>query len=314
MIAGRVTRGEVLRYRLPMSKPACPMCGAAARRAGKLRYCAQCGWQKKQTEAQLRLNLKMMPIAFLVMTVVLLFLFFRSGARTQNAAMIAFFLSFPLIALLVSYLVTRRNLKSVLSQPQPTMGAGTGSTPAAMLATQAARLDPRYEALLQTMPPRQLRISRRGKFNLSLTLFVLAVFAAIIGVQLYRSWAELHSFAQFGFREWGMAGFALLLLLMLVSQWRMLDRERGLLGQGEVAAGKIVERLGTRNAAAIKYEFQDFAGEKHVRTGTDYTQKLEEGMLVPVFYDRENPHRQVPACGTFHEVVLANERGGPASR
>jgi hypothetical protein len=30
-------------------------------------------------------------------------------------------------------------------------------------------------------------------------------------------------------------------------------------------------------------------------------------MSVPVFYDRENPNRQVPACGTFHEVVLKEE-------
>jgi hypothetical protein len=30
-------------------------------------------------------------------------------------------------------------------------------------------------------------------------------------------------------------------------------------------------------------------------------------MSVPVFYDRENPNRQVPACGTFHEVILDDE-------
>ena len=129
----------------------------------------------------------------------------------------------------------------------------------------------------------------------------------MIGLQLYRAWSGSHSFQQFGFREWGLAGFALLLLLLLVSQWRMVDRERSLLGNGEVAAGKIVEKFGTRNASAIKYEFQDFAGVKRLRTGTDYTQKLEEGMVVPVFYDRENPNRQVPVCGTLHEVVLARD-------
>jgi hypothetical protein len=74
-----------------------------------------------------------------------------------------------------------------------------------------------------------------------------------------------------------------------------------------VVAAKIVEKFGSRNASAIKYEFEDLAGEKQVKTGTDYTQKLEEGMLVPVFYDRANPNRQVPICGTFHEVVLPGE-------
>ena len=82
------------------------MCHAPAISAGKLRYCAQCGWQKKQTEAQLRLNLKMVPIAFAAMALILVVLFFRSDARTQSPWLIAFFLTFPLIALAVSYAVT----------------------------------------------------------------------------------------------------------------------------------------------------------------------------------------------------------------
>ena len=142
-----------------MSKPACPVCGAAVRRAGKLRYCAACGWQKKQTEAQLRLNLKMAPIAFLVMTAVLLFLFFRSGGREHSAGLLAFFLSFPLLALLASYAVSRRNLKILLALPQPAVGLRTGGGDAAQ--APAARLDPQYEALLKTLPPRAVRISRR---------------------------------------------------------------------------------------------------------------------------------------------------------
>jgi hypothetical protein len=288
-----------------MSKLECPMCHAPVMRAGKLRYCEQCGWQKKQTETQLRLNLKMVPIAFVVMTLLLIFLFIRSGARTQNAGLIAFFLSFPLIALLVSYVVTKRNLKILLALPSPAARVRAPREDS-IRDRQSTALSPYYEALLKTSPPRDLHISRRGKFNLSLTLFVLLVFAGIISIQLYKAWAVAHSFANFEIREWSMAGFAALLLLMLVSQWRVLDRERDLLGNGEVVAANIVEKFGSRNASAIKYEFEDSAGQKHVKTGTDYTQKLEEGMQVPVFYDRENSDRQVPACGTFHEVVLSD--------
>jgi hypothetical protein len=272
--------------------------------AGKLRYCAHCGWQKKQSEAQLRLNLKTVPIVFAVMTLVLLVLFFRSGARTQNGWLIALFLSFPLMALVVSYVVTKRNLKILLAQPPPVTHRGT---PAAVGGGPVATLSPQYEALLKTSPPRMLRMSRRGRFNLSLTLFVLLVFAGIMIVQLYSAWATAHSFAGFRTREWGMAGFAVLLVLMLVWQWRVMDRERDLLANGEVVAAKIVQKFGSRNASAIKYEFEDYTGQKHVKTGTDYTQKFEEGMVVPVFYDRENPNRQVPACGTFHEVVFQEQ-------
>ena len=146
-------------------------------------------------------------------------------------------------------------------------------------------------------------MSRRGKFNLTLTLMVLFVFAGVILVQLYGPGRRRIRLLDSSPRM-GLAGFALLLLLMLVSQWRAMDRERDLLTNGEVVAARITQKFGSRNASAIKYEFEDFAGQKHSNTGTDYTQKLEEGMSVPVFYDRENPNRQVPACGTFHEVVL----------
>jgi hypothetical protein len=282
------------------------MCHAEVTSAGKLRYCIHCGWQKKQTESQLRLNLKMVPIAFAVMVLILGFMFFRSGARTQNAGLIAFFLTFPLIALTVSYIVTRRNLKILLAQPPPSAVAGAAGA-AIGVGSVTPTLAPQYEATLKTSPPRTLRMSRRGTFHLTLTLAVLFVFVGVILVQLYRAWAAAHSFAAFGFREWGLAGFALLLLLMLVSQWRVMDRERDLLTNGEVVAARITQKFGSRNASAIKYEFEDSSGQKHSSTGTDYTQKLEEGMSVPVFYDRENPSRQVPACGTFHEVVLKEE-------
>lgn len=282
------------------------MCKAPTVSAGKLRYCANCGWQKDQTERQLRLNLRIVPIAFGAMTLILVVLFARSGARTHGQSwLIGVFLTFPLIALVVSYAVTKRNLKKLLAQPPPTAQA----VQARVTSTDsvAREMNPQYQALLRTVAPRRLRMSRRGKFNLSLTLVVLLIFAGIMTVQLFRAWAAAHSFATFGFREWGMAGFGLLLLLMLVWQWRVVDRQRDLLANGEVVVAKITEKFGGRNAAAIKYEFEDFAGRKHVKVGTDYTQKLEPGMSVPVFYDHKNPERQVPVSGTFHEVILQEQ-------
>jgi uncharacterized membrane protein len=280
------------------------MCKAPAVSAGKLRYCAQCGWQKKETERQLRLNLKMVPIAFGAMLLILVVLFARSHAQGRNGWIVGVFLTFPLIALVVSFVVTKRNLKKLLAQPAPTvrLAAAESATTASML-----EMPPQYQAILRSVPPRKLRMSRRGRFNLTLTLMVLLIFAGIMIVQLYRAWAAAHAFSTFGPREWGMAGFAVLLLLMLVWQWRTLDRQRELLVNGEVAVARITEKAGSRNAAAIRYEFSDFAARKHVKVGTDYSQKLEPGMSVPVFYNRENPNRQVPACGTFHEVVIEEQ-------
>jgi hypothetical protein len=278
------------------------MCHAAAASAGKLTYCPHCGWQKKEAEAQLRLNLKIAPIIFALMTVLLLFLFFRGGQR-QNSGLVGMFLTFPLIALVVSYVITRRNLRILLAQPPP-LAQPQGAAPyLGGSGGQAAPIDPRYEALLQMPAPRNVRLSRRGQFNLSLLLVVMLGFVSILLVELYKSWAITKSFENFHFREWGMLGFALLLLLILVTQWRTVARDRELLENGDIATARIVQKWGSRSASAIKYEYQDCSGEKHIQTGTDYTQKLQEGMGVPIFYDRENPNRQVPACGTYYEVI-----------
>ena len=278
------------------------MCHAAAVSAGKLTYCPNCGWQKKEAEGQLRLNLKIAPIVFALMTVLLLFLFFRGGQR-QNSGLIGMFLAFPLVALGVSYAITRRNLRILLAQPPPVAQPQDAAASVSGSGGQATAIDPRYEELLQIPPPRNVRLSKRGRFNLSLVLVVVLAFVSILLAELYRSWAITKSFEAFHFREWGMLGFALLLLLILVTQWRTVARDRELLQHGDIATARIVQKWGSRSASAIKYEYQDGSGEKHVQTGTDYTQKLVEGMRVPVFYDRENPNRQVPACGTYYEVI-----------
>lgn len=69
-----------------MRKPECPICHAVAVNAGKLRYCPACGWQKKQTETQLRLNLKIAPVIFILMIALVGFLFFAGdgGSRTGD--------------------------------------------------------------------------------------------------------------------------------------------------------------------------------------------------------------------------------------
>jgi hypothetical protein len=280
----------------------CPVCHAKPVSAAKIPYCPRCGWQKKQAEAQLRLNLRIAPAIFLLLLALLFLLFFHGNAQHQNRVWIAVFLSFPVIAFLVSYTLTRRNLKKLLAQPAPTFRPPPVSPDSAPAAT--ASVLPRYEALLKTAPPRRLRMTPRGKFNLSLILIIVLVFLSIMLVALYEAWSLTHSFAGFRVREWGMAAFTAVLLLMLLSQWHTQARERDLLRTGEVVGGKVLQKWSGRGASSISYEFQDASGHMHRGAGMDYTGKLEDGMIVPVFYDRRNPRRQAAACATYHEVIL----------
>jgi hypothetical protein len=53
----------------------------------------------------------------------------------------------------------------------------------------------------------------------------------------------------------------------------------------------------------VEYEFSDYQGQTRKGLGFDYTEKLYEGMSVAVFYDRDNPQRQIAYCSTMHEIV-----------
>jgi hypothetical protein len=55
--------------------------------------------------------------------------------------------------------------------------------------------------------------------------------------------------------------------------------------------------------SSIEYEFSDYQGQTHRGLGSDRTEKLYEDMTVPVFYDRDNPKRQIAYCATLHEIL-----------
>ena len=160
------------------------------------------------------------------------------------------------------------------------------------------------QALLRTSRPREIRMSTRGRFSLSVAFVGVMGFAAIFGLHLYTLWMRKLSFAAFTRGDWVIAGIVALLLFLPYAMWRSQVRECDLLENGEVALATVVRQWkGDKGAPSVEFEFKDFQGEARKGIGFDYTEKLFEGMPVAVFYDRDNPKRQIPACATFHEVV-----------
>jgi hypothetical protein len=295
--------GAVLRYRLSMPKSECPVCHQATAFAARMLYCPQCGWQRKQAETALRMKLTLAPVAFVVLMAVSGLLFFFPGGRSdESRRAIAVFLSLPAAAFLATYAFTRRSLDKLLAQ-SPRAPLPFGIAADSRRDEGGPEPSPEYHALMKTSPPREVRMARRGVFNLSVILLVVLLFVTIMMVRLVRAWVVLHSLAKFETREWGMVGFTAFLLLVLLSQWRRMARERDLLESGQIALGRVVQNWPSRNNSTITYEFQDAAGRNHRAADTDYTRRLEQGMTVPVFYDRDRPKRRVAACATFHEVV-----------
>jgi hypothetical protein len=292
-----------------MVAPPCPLCHSATRFAGNKPYCPSCGWNRDAAIVNVRSGLASLPIGIFMMGG---FVFFMVRFwHFRNPYQIAIFTVFPAIGILLNYFVSRRSLARLQSPPAPAMRAdpvpSNSFTPSASVAGKSsAIIEPsaQQQALLRTSPPREIRMSTRGRVSLSVALLGVLGFAAIFGLHLYTIWARKLSVAVFTPGDWVIAAIVALLLLLPYAMWRSQVRECDLLENGEVALATVVRQWkGDKGSSSVEYEFKDFQGETRTGLGFDYTEKLFEGMPVAVFYDRDNPKRQIPACATYHEVV-----------
>jgi hypothetical protein len=294
-----------------MPAPLCPRCHGATLLAINKPYCPGCGWNRDVAIANARSSLVMLPIGFVMMGG---FVFFMIHFwRFRNPYQIAIFCVVPTAGILINYIVTKRALSKLQALPMPTLRTGfrpaadvmkAGAADIADKSSAAIEPSAQDKALLQTSRPREIQMAKRGKFSLAVTALVVVIFGTILGTHLYTVWARTFSFATFETKDWAMAAGFILLLLLPLGMWRSQVRECDLLENGEVAMGKIVRRWNDdKNNASVQYEFSDYQGQTHKGLGFDYTEKLYEGMSVPVFYDRDNPKRQIAYCSTMHEIV-----------
>jgi hypothetical protein len=302
-------QGEILRRKLLMALPQCPECHTTAKLAGKLPYCPNCGWNRDNAIKALQLNLKMMPVGILVFVGFVAFVV--RGWRFHNPIQLAFFFSVPVLGLLLNFIFTRVSLSKLQALPAPiprpaAARAETGgfAPPAEGDFEPSPEASAQYQALLRTSRPREIRMSSQGKFGVIAGSLMALGFAGAIGFQVYTKWALHQSFARFQGGDWAMAGVGALLLLLPYGIWRGQNAECDLLENGEVALAKVTQQwTGNKNSASIECEFKDSSGQVRKVISADTTRKLYQGMSVPVFYDRDDPKRQIAYCATLHEVI-----------
>jgi hypothetical protein len=294
-----------------MVAPPCPLCHGATRFAGNKPYCPNCGWNRNAALADVRSSLNFIPIGIFMMGGFVFFMIHFWHFR--NPYQIAIFIVFPAVGLLINYFVSRRSLARLQAFAAPANRAASvprdSFVPSAAAAANSgsAVIEPsaQLQALLRTSRPREIRMAARGRVSLSLALLGVLGFAAIFGLHLYTIWVRKNSFAVFTPGDWVIAAIVALLLFLPFTMWRSQVRECDLLENGEVALATVVRQWrGDKNSSSVEYEFKDFQGATHKGIGFDYTQKLFAGMPVAIFYDRDNPQRQIPACATYHEVVI----------
>jgi hypothetical protein len=179
--------------------------------------------------AALRGNLKMMPFSVLVFAGFAAFMV--RGWHFRDPVQIAIFCGVPLIGILVNYIYARKNLATLEAMPAQAPRPGRASDGSASGATAreaglegglepSAEASAKYQALVCTSRPREIRMSSQGKFGVTAGLLMSVGFAAVIGLHLSTKWAPQQSFVRFQPGDWFMAGFGALLLLLPFGIWR----------------------------------------------------------------------------------------------
>jgi hypothetical protein len=160
--------------------------------------------------------------------------------------------------------------------------------------------------LAEVPRPRPIRMSRRGK---SSAVLVFAILFASMGIFVAGLSAKTAAAAgKPGPPQFLMYALPIVFILVIGPvMLRTILRQKPLLAEGEIGTGRVTERRMARHGPTIRYEFTSPLGEHFSRSTADGSRQLSEGMNVPIFYDPQNPKKQLALCASFYEVVLPGE-------
>jgi hypothetical protein len=270
-------------------------------------YCPQCGWNREAAEKQTRLLLRLLPVLVILFDAPLIIWIFVGHAEVPVLAALG---ALALVPAILVVLVMRGKVRvgalgarSAQSTPQGTILA---SVPRDAMIEQ-------YAALSEVQRPRPVRMSRQGKMNTAIISITLLLFAGGLVAMI-----ALHPAAQAGEAASGASAtlprsvvYLLpvgLIATIAFAMRRSLAQQRWLLTMGEVAMGRVTKQWTARNGNGIRYDFTTPSGEMISGISTDSARELLVGMSVPIFYDPQNPKKQVASCAAFFEVVLHGEK------
>ncbi len=295
-----------------MAASECPFCRSALANAGKIRYCPQCGWHKQEAISQLRLSMRMFPIAFLA-TLGCSYFIFRNFTHSRDFD-IALAILLPALAFALGFLFMRLSLTKVEGAPDFAARAGPAAeSPEPPAAAQilrepvdAGKAAAGDQALFKISRPREVRWNARGKKKARLAAVYFVICGGLISFSLYQEWSRAHSLANFGANNLVLAAVVAMVAGLVISMWRTTARDRDLLENGELVLARVIKKWVVRNGETIYCEYQDAQRQWRKISALDNSHSLEAGMVTPVFYDPANPKRQVIYRAARFDVVISS--------
>jgi len=305
-----MTRFAQTEYSGGMASVECPQCNAPTASALGKTYCPLCGWNRAEAEKQTRLFLRLLPVLVIVFDAPLIVWIFIGHAEVFVLALLGAVAFIPaiLVVLVVRGKVRLESFGTVRRKSPEAASSLTSQDEIATISALNEDIAQKYREIAELQRPRPVRIGRAGKINVAVISVGLLVFAvALIAM------AVLKPNAQNGNVRQPPRPLVILLPLGLVTGVALLMRrslleQRRLLTLGEIAMARVTKQWAARNGNGIRYEFTTPAGESFARMSTDSARLLDVGMNVPVFYDRQEPKKQVALSAAFYEVVLPGER------
>lgn len=286
---------------------ACPQCHAPAAMAGGKAYCPNCHWNLDVAEAAaFKVYRRLRWMGLLWFAIIVLFSYGEDNILVKVV---------PPVILLALYAFMWRKLGSDVRRLEA-IRAGVAEPPqdiAAAAAQQAAasmesEIAEREEHVLAGLPtPRDVRMKKRSKIGFAVVFILFGALAIFMAGLLFTSGkGDNGNPVTPGFTVFmlGLVAFSLILPWVIVGSTLS---QKKLMMNGQFALARVTAQWTMRNTNGISYTFKDVTGAVFNCRGSDPTRAVFEGMSVPVFYNPENPRKQIAECASAYEVVLPGQ-------
>lgn len=279
----------------------CPECGAIAQMAMSTPFCSKCGWNRGGAIHRLQRFSWLLPTliaAFDCMGI------FGAGLAKHDWAGAILIALLPTLLLGFVYAGVKQGLTKLRVHA---MASATNNTPVASAtagqSAAAAGKTEQYDFLISLPPPRPVQLGRRGKRLLTLLLAFTVGMEVFLLWSLYRAWQRSAMVPNSRGLEILLICFMALVAALPFFVRTGILRDKELIENGALAMGRITTQKNAKNTSLITYEFRDASGRTLTGSGNDLSRSFYPEMSVPVFYDAENPKRNLASCASFFEIT-----------
>ena len=262
-----------------MKEVECPVCKNSTVMVWSVRCCLQCGWNVKAAR-KTHQQVKYFPYVWIVISC-LLFVGLRLDPGANSRRDINVFCG-VLVALGFVLLHRLRRAKAVLANHSGDVSVGT--VDAAVL-----HLQRQWEWLLKIPPPREVRLTKKGRRRLLRSIFSILCINLIFALFIAAHYWILHKHGPRAVRPLrpllifniaGAASYTILTSGLLISYDR---RARRLLAGGQAVVGKIVNSEPSSGVTVHNFEFLHPSGKVVKLKSSGRSMAYFEGMTLPVF-------------------------------